>query len=748
MSCHKRLIDFCIPIAVLAIILAYSYARFFLIAYIGFQFSGSTGEVVDIYAGQSAPPFLEKGDVLMAVNGQSWSEIQDSQMENPLASFRSEDRISLEAQGKDEIKHIEWKVIGFNMPEFWTRLINTWPLSYAFWLAGTATVLLVRPKNERWKLLIAFYYITAIWFIAGGVSSWRVLDSSLVLRIGVWASLPVYLHLHWNFPSLITPVWRGWIFLLYAVSAVLAVAQAFGFLDRNAHALGLVIAVTVSVFLLLGRLIWRPAERRDVGFLFFATAVALTPVIAVALASGQSSIDPALPGLLFSMLALPGAYFFVVYRRQLGGLELRANRLIALYLFAVLLITLALVLFPISSAGTVGMEAASGAILLTALVTTLVTSLGFSPFQRFIEKRLLRIPQAPDSLLSKFAGEISTSITYEHLAEILQKKVLPSLLIRESALVDFENGNESGQLVYLQGITRSDLPPSEELVHFKLSANSSDQQELTALKWVRLALPLRVAGSVHGIWLLGRKDPDDYYHQNERNLLGSLADQMAIALTNISQANSLRAIHQADIERQETERIHLARELHDDVLPKINQLEASRVNSEIFVTKIEHLNELIRRLMAGLRPPLLDQGLYLALEQLIEDVHAKIPGSTQLRLDLNSSLARFEPVVEQHIFRIIQQACENAFVHGTPKSIIISGKIDENGVDLHVKDDGSGFELQSTDLSEMLKTRHFGLAGMSERAAMIGANLRIASAPGQGTKIDLRWYPEMSKKGI
>src|SRR3989337_1399608 len=135
MSCHKRLIDFFIPIAVLAILLAYSYARFFLIAYIGFQFSGSTGEVVDVYAGQSAPPFLEKGDVLMAVNGQSWSEIQDSQMENPLASFRPEDRISLEAQGKDENKHIEWKVTGFNMPEFWTRLINTWPLSYAFWLA-------------------------------------------------------------------------------------------------------------------------------------------------------------------------------------------------------------------------------------------------------------------------------------------------------------------------------------------------------------------------------------------------------------------------------------------------------------------------------------------------------------------------------------------------------------------------------------------------------------------------------------
>ncbi len=738
----RRIIEFLIPITVLAILLVYSYARFFLISYNGFQFNGSTGEVSEISVNQSAPPFLEAGDILIAVNGVDWTRIQESQQENPLAHIQPGETVSLEVQGADGPRHIEWKATGFNMPEFWARLINTWPLSYVFWLAGTATLLLVRPKNERWTLLIAFYYVTAIWFIAGGVSSWRVLESSLVLRIGVWASLPIYLHLHWNFPSLIRPIWRGWIFLLYGVCVALGLAQAVGWLGRNAHALGLVIAVAISVLLLLGRLIWRSTERRDVGFLFLATAVALAPVIAVALTSSQSSTDPALPGLLFSMVALPGAYFFVVYRRQLGGLELRANRLISLYLFAVLLVTIALVLFPIFSATTGGLEAASGAIVLTALATTLVTSLGFSPFQRFVERRLLRIPQTPDHLLSEFASEISTSISYEHLAEVLKSKVLPTLLIRESALVDFEEGNDSSQVVYQNGVSRSELPSADELARMKKLVNTSDDHGISVSSWVRFALPLRVANSIRGLWLLGRKDPDDYYHQNERSLLSSLADQMAIALTNISQAKSLRALHRADIERQEAERIHLAQELHDDVLPTINQLEDSQGKSGSIIAKIDQLNEQVRRLMAGLRPPLLDQGLYLAIEQLVEDLRDKHPGPAQIKFEVAANLVRFEPSVEQHIFRIVQQASENAFAHGQPMAVTISGKINEGGAYLSVEDDGKGFELQGTDLSALLKTRHFGLASMSERAAMIDAALDITSTPSRGTKVKVTWSPE------
>jgi len=117
-----RFFEFFVPIAALGILLIYSYARFFIIPYVGFQFYGSTGEVIEIDVDQSAAPFLEVGDILVAVNGESWADIQESQKENPLARVQPGETVSLDVQGAEGPKHVEWKTSGFNMPEFWTRL--------------------------------------------------------------------------------------------------------------------------------------------------------------------------------------------------------------------------------------------------------------------------------------------------------------------------------------------------------------------------------------------------------------------------------------------------------------------------------------------------------------------------------------------------------------------------------------------------------------------------------------------------
>lgn len=738
----RRFTELILPFLVLAILLVYLYARFFLIAYVGFQFSGSNGEVNEVYVSQTQPPFLEPGDILTSINGTPLAEIYKAFRNNPLADLEPGDLVILDVQGPEVQKTIHWKIPGFNRPEFWSRMVNTWPTAYAFWLAGTAALLFVRPKDERRALLVTFNYITAIWFTAGGLSSWGVLASAFVLRAAVWLSVPIYLHFHWNFPNRMRPLPSAmWVFL-YSGSLGMVIAQGAGWIERSAYFFGFLAAVAGSLLILVGRLIWRPTERREISLLFFFTIVAFAPAVAVAFYRTDSTINPVLPGLLFSIIALPGAYFYVVYRRQLGGLELRANRLITIYLFAVLLVTIALVIFPFLSAWGGLSQDASGAIVLTTLAAVLATSLGFSRFQSFVERWLLQIPSTPDRLLSKFAGEISTSISHRNLENLLKNKILPSLLVRQSALLTFESGNGSKpKVVYLQGLSKSELPQAASLQSFLSKTKSAEfAKSFATHRWVHLVLPLQVGGSLRGVWLLGRKDPDDYYHENERLLLASLANQIAIAVTNISQASNLRALHQADIERQESERIHLARELHDDLLPRINDLNNPLMQPAGLTTEVEQLNTLVRGLMAGLRPPLLDQGLYLALEQLVEDLKAKT-GSTEIILRMPSSAVRFDPASEQHLFRIIQQTCENTLAHGNAKTLVLSGEIGENGVNLRVEDDGTGFNLESAELADLLKDRHFGLAGMGERAAMIGADLKIISTPGQGTKIRLTWHP-------
>lgn len=88
--------------------------------------------------------------------------------------------------------------------------------------------------------------------------------------------------------------------------------------------------------------------------------------------------------------------------------------------------------------------------------------------------------------------------------------------------------------------------------------------DFTAQKdWLRLTLPLKVGDTILGFWFLGKRDPDDLYPQVEIPILQSLADQTAIALSNILQTEQLLKLYQSDIKRVEQERQNLAHELHD-----------------------------------------------------------------------------------------------------------------------------------------------------------------------------------------
>jgi two-component system sensor histidine kinase DegS len=113
---------------------------------------------------------------------------------------------------------------------------------------------------------------------------------------------------------------------------------------------------------------------------------------------------------------------------------------------------------------------------------------------------------------------------------------------------------------------------------------------------------------------------------------------------------------------------------------------------------------------------------------------------SQARLEIPASQARHDPQLEQHLFRIVQQAGLNAVRHARARTLRIHGVVEADLIDLTVEDDGSGFEAgERLDIAGLLASRHFGLAGMLERAALIGAEAQIDSAPGRGTRGRVRW---------
>jgi signal transduction histidine kinase len=205
----------------------------------------------------------------------------------------------------------------------------------------------------------------------------------------------------------------------------------------------------------------------------------------------------------------------------------------------------------------------------------------------------------------------------------------------------------------------------------------------------------------------------------------------------------LQQLTQQLIAAQENERLAIARDLHDGVL---NQLATLLVKSENNLTpadgqqEYQTLVDYLRQTINMLRPPLLNYGLLPALRELCDDLTDYHGEEVPLLLDIPPSEVRFDDKVEAQLFRIVQQACENALHHAHAHRISITGSIDTCGVTIRIEDDGIGFDFgEQLNLTEVLARKHFGIAGMMERGTLIGAQVQVRSSPGDGTQVNVTW---------
>ncbi len=158
-------------------------------------------------------------------------------------------------------------------------------------------------------------------------------------------------------------------------------------------------------------------------------------------------------------------YFYVAYRRQLGGSELRANRLISFYLFFILLgLVLSVAVYTATEQfhfPDVGILIALGA----SAVSVITGVFTFSHFQRFVERRLLGIPVSRADLIESYAAQITASLNRPALVSLSTNEVLPSLLIRQSALLFFDGRGVSA--VYAQAVVSGQLPALGDIPGFQ-----------------------------------------------------------------------------------------------------------------------------------------------------------------------------------------------------------------------------------------------------------------------------------------
>jgi two-component system sensor histidine kinase UhpB len=287
-----------------------------------------------------------------------------------------------------------------------------------------------------------------------------------------------------------------------------------------------------------------------------------------------------------------------------------------------------------------------------------------------------------------------------------------------------------------------------------MSAENRDalQQDLAGISpqapaYERDALVRNAAGDRRWMHWSGRGIFDGRGMLAEVQAVGRDVTELRRAMDELGAARErLQGLSRRLLEVQESERKSLARELHDDIGQALTALKLnlqalqrgrngatleSRLQEALDTT--QHTLERVRQLSLSLRPLQLDDlGLAAALRSHL-DRQAALGGFAP-HPEIQDFPARLPPEVETACFRIAQEAVNNIVRHARARNVWLRLGLDGERLALAVRDDGTGFDVEAAQRRAALGAS-LGVVSMSERAALAGGQLRIESAPGQGTTL-------------
>ena len=234
-------------------------------------------------------------------------------------------------------------------------------------------------------------------------------------------------------------------------------------------------------------------------------------------------------------------------------------------------------------------------------------------------------------------------------------------------------------------------------------------------------------------------DKADHFTERDIELLEGFAEPAALALDNARWFGRLRTVG------AEEERSRIARDLHDRIGQSLAYLafELDRIvkyhdRGEDVGDPLVQLREDVRSVISEVRDTLYDlrtdvseaQGFLPTLELFAARVRERAPFEIRVRAE---DRGRLPIPQERELFRIAQEALVNVERHAKASHVTVVWRCDGRSAELFIIDDGVGFGVGRSG-----RLDSYGLMGMRERAASIGARLDIESSPGHGTRIRCR----------
>jgi signal transduction histidine kinase len=255
-----------------------------------------------------------------------------------------------------------------------------------------------------------------------------------------------------------------------------------------------------------------------------------------------------------------------------------------------------------------------------------------------------------------------------------------------------------------------------------------------------LGVPIISKGKVTGAFYLADKTGGPAFTETDQETIEMLAAHAAVAIDNARLYERSRELSVVE------ERNRLARELHDSVVQTLFSIsltaeaavakfdkdsEAARSELEMVRSLARDALEEARSLVFELRPAEVDsEGLATTLQKHVDVVQRVSRRPIGLQLD------GYEPQPakkERELFRIAQEALNNAVKHANAEHIDVTLSAANGQVRLTVTDDGAGFDPSDPQI----RTRRLGITSLEERTEDLDGQLRILSEAGRGTRVEV-----------
>ncbi len=214
------------------------------------------------------------------------------------------------------------------------------------------------------------------------------------------------------------------------------------------------------------------------------------------------------------------------------------------------------------------------------------------------------------------------------------------------------------------------------------------------------------------------------------------------------------ALHQERIKEEERKRI--AREIHDELGQNLLALriDASMLHSRTAgshprlnekasyaLQQIDTTIKSVRSIINNLRPPVLDLGLYAAIDWQIQQFSKRSDIACHIQVDDEQFFDRsLDESNATALFRILQESLTNVLRHASASRVQVELSRGAQQVRMKIADDGVGFDATKTRDGQS-----FGLQGIQERVRMLGGDVHIRSSTGQGMTLEV-WLPYCAKE--